>query len=692
MDLSFIILNYRSEKHLAKCLASLERKTIGLKTEIILVNNDPEKLNTKNSNFPLTVLNNFSNLGFAKGCNLGAKKANGKILFFLNPDTELLSDNLVEFIPLLDKESLGIIAPTLLDANNQPQPWSFGKKITPLKTVLANIFKKNSFSFSRSSLTANLDWVSGAALLIRKDLFEKVGGFDEKFFMYFEDVDLCLRVRRLQKEIVRLKQLTVRHYGSGSTENQEQQKKYYYQSQDYYFQKYFGNFQSKLARLLRNSVLAFKKISSQKLGASPLFFIFLVGCALLPFQFALNPAPTVDLAIIRVLVPILFLVCFHFLKKFKKTFEKTQLLNYAILIFLGLALFSLFFSQNLVWSLRKLAFLFSLFPLYFVALLFSNNTQRKRKIITALTLGGTIVAIFALLQFSCQFFFGIDQVYAFLAQSIIPFFLGKNFAQEVLTYPSWLVNSGGTTYLRAFAPFPDPHMLSFYVGMLLPWSIALWATSQKHQTFFLLASFFLAVCDIATFTRGGYLALIGAALVILPLVSRQTVWKILAGIALFLLLFFVVPKNPVTNPVAGRITSTFDLNEGSNQGRLAIWKQALVVISQYPQGVGIGSYPLVVSPKTTYRTPIYTHNAYLDIASELGLVAAFVFIFMLGLAFKNFWQLSKINSFYVAGVASLTVFAVHCLVENPLYSVHVLPLLLIMLALSSNNKVSSIKK
>ena len=82
MDLSFIILNYRSEKHLVKCLASLERKTIGLKTEIILVNNDPEELNTKNSNFPLTVLNNFSNLGFAKGCNLGAKKASGKILFF----------------------------------------------------------------------------------------------------------------------------------------------------------------------------------------------------------------------------------------------------------------------------------------------------------------------------------------------------------------------------------------------------------------------------------------------------------------------------------------------------------------------------------------------------------------------------------------------------------------------------------
>ena len=222
--------------------------------------------------------------------------------------------------------------------------------------------------------------------------------------------------------------------------------------------------------------------------------------------------------------------------------------------------------------------------------------------------------------------------------------------------------------------------------MLLPWAVALWATSKSHKAFFLLASFVLAVCDVATFTRGGYLALIVAAIVILPLVSRKTAWKILSGVTLFIFLFFVVPKNPVTNPVAGRITSTFNINEGSNQGRLAIWKQALTVISKHPQGVGIGSYPLAINPEATYRTPIYSHNIYLDIAAETGIITALIFILIIGTSLTNFWRISRDNSFYVAGVASITIFTIHSLVENPLYSVHVLPLFLIIIAISSNTK------
>ena len=692
MDFSFIILNYQSEEYLAKCLATLKPKIADLKAEIILVNNDTGELATeKFSDLKVTTINNFSNLGFAKGCNLGAKKASGDILFFLNPDTELLSASLADCVSLFNEKNTGILAPTLLDANGNPQAWSCGKKITPLGTIFSNLFKKKLFSASKLSSAANLAWVSGAAFLIKKDLFEKIGGFDENFFMYFEDVDLCLRVRQLKKEILRLDQFQVSHYGGGSIENQAQQKKYYYASQDYYFKKHFGALQARLVNFFRNLFLTTKKIFSQNFETT-LFNVFLFICILLPFQFALNPAPTVDLAVIRVLIPLLFLACFYLPQKIQAVLKNTSVSAYLILLFLGLTVFSLFFSQNITWSMRKLAFLFSIFPIYFVVLFCFNDAQQKRKNIIALTIGGTLVAIFALLQFSCQFFFGLENVYAFLGHSIIPFFLGKTFSQEVLAYPSWLVNSGGTTYMRAFAPFPDPHMLSFYVGMLLPWSIALWATSKNHRTFFLLASALLAICDIATFTRGGYLALVIAAFAVLPLVSPQTVWKILSGITLFLLLFFVVPKNPVTSPVAGRITSTFDLNEGSNQGRLIMWRQALIIISKNPQGVGIGSYPLAVDPRTTYRTPIYIHNAYLDIASELGIVSAFVFMLILSLALKNFWQLSQKNSFYVAGVASLTVFAMHCLVENPLYSVHVLPLFLIMLALASKDKLTSIKK
>ena len=425
-----------------------------------------------------------------------------------------------------------------------------------------------------------------------------------------------------------------------------------------------------------------------------LFYFFVLLCVLLPFQFALNPTATTDLAIIRVLIPLVFVACLFYYAKHKKRFKIKNTLNYYIFGFLSLALCSVLFSQNIPWSLRKLAFLFSIFPIYLTTSFLLTDKKRVRLAVSALVFGGTFVSIFALIPFCLQFLFGIDYVYTFLAQFVAPFFLGNNFAKEVLAYPSWLVNSNGITYMRAFAPFPDPHMLSYYVGMLLPWSIALWttATTKLQRGSFLLAIILLGLCDVATFTRGGYLALVVAALVIMPLVSKETAWKIITGIFFLICLFWVVPQNPVVSPVAGRVASAFNVNDGSNQGRIAMWKQAILTISMHPQGVGIGAYPLSVDPTANYRTPIYTHNAYLDIAVEIGVLAMALFILTLALSTKNFWLASKKDPFYLAGIASLVVFATHSLVENPLYSVHILPLLLILLAISSNINPSSTKK
>jgi N-acetylglucosaminyl-diphospho-decaprenol L-rhamnosyltransferase len=701
MDLSFIILNYHSEKYLTACISSLEKNALGFKYEIIIINNNLEKLELAFTNQSIQILNTFSNPGFAKGCNLGASIATGKILFFLNPDTKILDDKLNTILPLLADATLGIVAPTLLTKTGKPQPWRAGAEITPLQTVLQNILFKKKFPLSQKTPAAKLAWVSGAAMLIKKDFFEKIGGFDENFFMYFEDVDLCKRVRQFGKKIVLCSEPKVLHYGGGSIENNQLQKKYYYLSQDYYFKKHFGQLQATWLKTFRTFFLALKKLLAVDFNTK-LFSFFIGLCALLPFQFALNPTATVDLAIIRILIPLLFLSYFYFYfrKKRLANLPLKQFKNYLllalkkvscfkgspallILIFLFLNIFSILFSQNIAWSLRKLAFLFSIFPLYFIARFLLNNPHRKRQAISALVFGGATVSLFALTVFGCQFFFGIEAVYLFLAKHIMPFFIGNVFIKEVLAYPSWLVSSGGLNYLRAFAPFPDPHMLSYYTGMLLPWSLALWATSKAHKSFFLAATGLLLLCNIATFTRGGYVALIAAAILTLPFASKETALKIFAGIFLFLFLFFMVPENPVTNPVAGRVLSTFNLQEGSNQGRLAIWKQALTVLASHPQGVGLGNYPLAVKPDATYRTPIYTHNLYLDIAVETGLVNAGIFLALLLLALKNFLQAAKTNSFYLAGFTSLLIFAVHCLVESPLYSVHVLPLLLIILALAS---------
>ena len=411
-----------------------------------------------------------------------------------------------------------------------------------------------------------------------------------------------------------------------------------------------------------------------------LYYAFFILCFLLPFQFALNPAQGIDLAIVRVIVPLIFLGWLFLVLKNKPNllFLKNKA-TYLLMLFVLLAVFSIYFSHNLSWSTRKIAFLLSLAPIYFIAISIFHKKYNQRSIIVSLVGGATLISIFGIVQFVSQFIFGIDSVYSFLSKNIAPFFLGNSFSQAVLAYPSWLVNDEGATYMRAFANFPDPHMFSYYIGLLIPWSIALWTTTVSHKKLFFISSFLLILVDILTFTRGSYVALIAGALIILPLVSKSVAKKLLVGIVLFIFLFGIVPHNPVT----GRFMSSFDTEEGSNKARLSNWQQALNVIKNHPLGVGIGMYSLEIDPSAKYREPIYAHNLYLDIAAELGIPAVIIFMLLLFFAGKNFWQASKKQPFFTAGVASIVIFGVHSLVENPLYSVHILLLILIVIALST---------
>ncbi len=411
-----------------------------------------------------------------------------------------------------------------------------------------------------------------------------------------------------------------------------------------------------------------------------IFFSVVAFCILLPFQFALNPRAGFDVAVVRLLIPLLFFSWLFLKIKAKQTILINTKLTCLIFAFLLLALFSISFSQNVFWSLRKFFFFLSIFPIYFVSLSVFNSAKKKRLVIFSLVIGGAMLSLIAIIQFVLQFIFGIDAVYAFLANNVSSFFLGNSFSKSVLTYPSWLVSAGGSTYMRAVAMFPDPHMLSYYLEMLIPWSIALWALAKKQRGWLLVSAVFLIIADVLTFTRGSYVALIAGAMIILPLVTKKTVSKILLGAGLFALLLLLAPHNPV----ADRFASSFDVQEGSNQGRLNNWQQALEIISAHPFGVGIGSYSLSVKPTATYREPIYAHNTYLDVAAELGIITMLVFVAIVFFALKSFWIMSKTDPFFIAGVSSVAIFATHSLVENPLYSVHVLPLLLIILALSAS--------
>ncbi|HHX58505.1 MAG TPA: glycosyltransferase family 2 protein [Candidatus Moranbacteria bacterium] len=254
--LSIIIVNYQSQNELNNCLESLEKFLLPSKNnfEVIIVNNDKADIQlSPKLSFVVTMIDNKRNEGFGAACNLGARKAKGNFLFFLNPDTELTDNSLWKML----KESsvmpyLGIVGPKIIEAKrNRPQPWTSGKKTSLLNILFRNTFNK---SWNKKE-PIEVDWVAGTALLIRKGLFEKLGGFDEKFWMYFEDQDLCLRTRNSNLKVLFYPHCTILHHNGKSWSNTRNQKTAYYQSQKYFFQKHHGKISQYLLELAHKIAL-----------------------------------------------------------------------------------------------------------------------------------------------------------------------------------------------------------------------------------------------------------------------------------------------------------------------------------------------------------------------------------------------------------------------------------------------------
>ncbi len=414
-----------------------------------------------------------------------------------------------------------------------------------------------------------------------------------------------------------------------------------------------------------------------------LFKLLLVLSFYLPFQLALNPLPGVDLASLRVFILILFFMWLAQGLKNKEIKIKNNLQTGFILIFLFLSGISLFWAQNTNWSMRKLAFLLSIFPIYFVANDLVQSERKKIKLAQILVFSGSLVASLGIFQFLLQFILGVSKTFNLWANYVIMPFLGNTFGKVVIANPSWLVKISSLTYFRAIAIFPDPHMLALFLGMLFPLAVALALKERKKR--WIIASCVIFLADLLTFSRGGYLGLLAGFIFLLfifrkVIVSRYKMALFLTSVAIFLIL--IIP-----NPLASRFFSSFNLKEGSNEGRIAMWEKAVETIKNHPLlGVGIGNFPLEVNPLVNYRVPIYAHNTYLDIASESGILASFAWIGILFSALGAFLKRAKKNVLYLGAALSLIIFATHSLVETGIYSPVVLTLLLLILSLNNFKK------
>ncbi|MGB9681255.1 MAG: glycosyltransferase family 2 protein [Minisyncoccia bacterium] len=254
--LSVIIVNYNSSNYLKSCLNSIAKKFQNINYEVIVIDNASEKEKILSSlsqeyNF-LKIIRNQKNFGFAKANNQGIKIAKGKYIFLLNPDTVILNTGINELINFLEENpKIGIIGPKILNSDLSFQyqckrGWpTFWNAFTYL-TKLYKLFPKNKkwqkifggyFLLEKDqNQIQKVDQVSGAAMIVRKEVFDKIGYLNEDYFLYWEDSDFCFRAQLAGFEIYYHPFLEIIHYGGkGGTQRQPFRNLWYFHRGLYIF-------------------------------------------------------------------------------------------------------------------------------------------------------------------------------------------------------------------------------------------------------------------------------------------------------------------------------------------------------------------------------------------------------------------------------------------------------------------------
>ncbi len=255
MNFSLIIINYQTLEITKNCLNSILSFCNSLEFEIILIDNNSGdgSIETLEKEFrgKIRIIKNRENIGFAAANNQGAKMARGKYLFFLNSDT-IITDNILAplFKILEENKSTGILAPRLLNSDKSLQDKSYGAYPRLMDLILSHFIKKEKIPSERTN-SFEVDWLSGAALIIRHELFKRIGGWDNKFFMYFEDVDLCRRTKDANYKIIIAPSVSLIHLSGKSLSKNNKRKYYYYASQNYYFKKHYGLLSLLILKIIR---------------------------------------------------------------------------------------------------------------------------------------------------------------------------------------------------------------------------------------------------------------------------------------------------------------------------------------------------------------------------------------------------------------------------------------------------------
>ena len=285
---SIIIINYNQRDLVTECVKSIE-SNIHSDHEILIVNNTPEQ-DLRHLEDIATVIPN-ANKGFSEANNLAVKQAKGEYLFFLNADTVISNDQLKDAVEIFSKENTGAVGMKMYntDGTFQLSFWeenTFGnEKINKYNEAK---FKQRDKEFigkveNEHSEVSEVDWVSGAAMLIKKDVFGKIGGFDEDFFLFYEDADLCKRLKDKGYKIYFYPGSYITHYKGENMNEEFTDKTYFYakKSQILYYTKHNSLSDRILLRLYLAVKFGFKYLTSFK-SINLKIFLLTIGLRKLP--------------------------------------------------------------------------------------------------------------------------------------------------------------------------------------------------------------------------------------------------------------------------------------------------------------------------------------------------------------------------------------------------------------------------
>ncbi len=233
IKLSIIIVNYNTKILLHQCLSSLYGQTHLFSFETIVVDNNSRdgSVDMVMEKFPhVYLIESKENSGYARANNAGLKMARGKYVLFLNSDTKVMGDALEKLVDFLDShEDTAVVSSRVVypDFSDQGVARTFPTPINAVfsrKSILTRLFPNNKYSkkyiVSRmhgSNEPFEVDWVSGACLMVRRKVVEEVGHLDEKFFMYWEDADLCFRIKQRGWHVYCVPQAKVIHHEGKSS-------------------------------------------------------------------------------------------------------------------------------------------------------------------------------------------------------------------------------------------------------------------------------------------------------------------------------------------------------------------------------------------------------------------------------------------------------------------------------------------